>query len=71
MARKKEEKPIRTRLERLPLDQEAAADLMPIRVNNRLATVPDSERAADLFSRILRAVRAERAVREEKRNGRN
>ena len=57
--------PIQTGLTRLPLPMEDAETA--IRVNNRLATVPDSERAADLFSRILRAVRA---AREEKSNGR-
>jgi hypothetical protein len=40
-----------------------------IAVSNRLVTVRDAARAADLFARILRAVRAEKADQERNRNG--
>jgi hypothetical protein len=40
-----------------------------IAVRNRLATVLDTARATDLFARILRAVRAERADQEKNCNG--
>jgi hypothetical protein len=35
-----------------------------VTVTNQLATVPDSRRAADLFARILQAVREQRAKDE-------
>jgi hypothetical protein len=35
----------------------------PITVNNQLTTIPDDARAAELFRRILRAVRRERERR--------
>ncbi len=47
---------------------EAELNAKPLRVSNRLATVVDPKRAADLFSRILLAVRAERDAQEEKCN---
>jgi hypothetical protein len=40
-----------------------------IAVSNRLATVLDAARAADLFARILCAVRAEKTDQERNRNG--
>jgi hypothetical protein len=41
-----------------------------ISVSNRLLTVPENERAADLFSRILASVRSATARRKEhNRNG--
>jgi hypothetical protein len=40
-----------------------------IAVSNRLVTVQDTARAADLFARILRAVRAEKADQEKNCNG--
>jgi hypothetical protein len=39
-----------------------------VNVTNRLVIVEDARAAADLFSRILRAVRGERADREKKGN---
>jgi hypothetical protein len=41
-----------------------------LRVRQQLTEVADNERAADLFSRILRAVEEETAEREAKANGR-
>jgi hypothetical protein len=40
-----------------------------IAVSNRLATVQDTARSADLFARILRAVRAEKADQEKSCDG--
>jgi hypothetical protein len=40
-----------------------------IAVSNRLVPVQDTVRAADLFARILRAVRAEKADQEKNCNG--
>jgi hypothetical protein len=37
-----------------------------IEVSNKLLTVPDSERAADLFGRILASVRSANARRKER-----
>lgn len=41
----------------------------PLKGRNEMTTVVNPERAADLFRRILRAVRAERAEREAIANG--
>jgi hypothetical protein len=41
-----------------------------IAVNNKLSTVVDTKRAADLFARILRAVREQTAEDARKRNSR-
>ena len=38
-----------------------------VTVTNNLVTVPDNKRAADLFARILRAVREQTAEEQRKR----
>jgi hypothetical protein len=38
-----------------------------VTVNNMMTTVPDTQRAADLFARILRAVREQGAEDEKQR----
>jgi hypothetical protein len=66
-------RPIQTRLKRLPLPEEDAE--AALRVSNRLTMVHNPERAANLFSRILRAVEKANArearEREEAANGRS
>ena len=47
---------------------DADAENMDITVKNDVSTVPDSARAADLFSRILGAVREQRAEDDGQRN---
>jgi hypothetical protein len=39
-----------------------------VTVRNNLSTVVDNQRAADLFARVLRAVREQTQEDEEKRN---
>jgi hypothetical protein len=51
------------------LAEERNVTAADIAVSNRLATVQDTARSADLFGRILRAVRGERADQEKNGNG--